>query len=165
MEKKEFKVQIPVGYVIDEENSTFDKIVFKPSPEKLDYRTVFKALYCDEDFQLKTEHDGIDLHLGLKSISGFEQDSVKRLDKVLSYFQLLNIARHFNGDWNPDWQSNEDKYHIASQKKKFMETPPGFVVMTTRILDYGTICFKNEEDAQAVIDNPNFRRILEDYFS
>lgn len=165
MEKKEFKVQIPEGYVIDEENSTFDKVVFKPNPEKLDYRTVFKALYCDEDFNVKTEQDGICLHLGLKAINGFERDSAKRLDKVLSYFQLLNIARYFNGGWKPDWRSNEDKYHIAAQKNKFMETPPGFMVMAERFIDYGAIYFKNKEDAQAVIDNPNFRQILKDYFA
>lgn len=164
MGEKEFKVKIPEGYVIDEENSTFSKIVFKPNPEKLDYRTVVKALYCDEDFRVEKEQNGICVHLGLKAISGFEQDSVKRLDKSLSYLQLLNIAKYFNGDWKPDWQSRNEKYYIMLTKTEFMCMPSGFAVTGTRVIDGGAVYFKNREDAQAVIDNPNFRQILEDYF-
>lgn len=167
MEKKEFRVQIPVGYQIDEENSTFKKIVFKPVADAIDYNDVVKAV-GDEHLTISNDDNGVMLNITIKPndfTRGVKNKYMRMMFRVLAYYQLLNIARYFNGDWKPDWQSNDEKYHIASKKNKFMEVPQGFIVLTTRILDYGTICFKNKEDAQAVIDNPNFWQILKDYFS
>ena len=67
----------------------------------------------------------------------------------------MNIAKYYNGDWKPNWNNlNDCKYHIIYSNG-------------TYAVDYGYICiysniyFKNREDAQAVIDNPNFRNILD----
>lgn len=73
------------------------------------------------------------------------------MNKIIS--QLMNIAKYYNGDWKPDWS---DKYH-----RKYL------IVYNTYIVDYNhgyifsNIYFKNKEDAQEVIDNPNFRDILD----
>ena len=69
----------------------------------------------------------------------------------------MNIAKYYNGDWKPNWSNiNENKFHIfyyANEK--------------TYSIDYNVsysshmVYFKNRKDAQAVIDNPNFRDILD----
>lgn len=85
--------------------------------------------------------------------------------KIVSLANLMDIARYFNGDWNYNANSDECGYMIAYDKT------------TTEICDYqvininadtdmyfGNVMFKNEADAQYVIDNPNFRDILDNIF-
>ena len=75
------------------------------------------------------------------------------IDKILAISQLMNIAKYYNGDWKPDWNNlNECKYHIMCNNG-------AYAVDYSYI--YSNIYFKNREDAQAVIDNPNFRNILD----
>ena len=38
METKEFKIQVPEGYEIDRENSTFENIIFRKTERKLSKR-------------------------------------------------------------------------------------------------------------------------------
>ena len=55
------------------------------------------------------------------------------------------IAEYYNGNWKPDWSNNkEGKFYISYNSN-----------------NVGAIVFKHKEDAQAVIDNPNFREILD----
>lgn len=76
------------------------------------------------------------------------------MDKILAISQLMNIAKYYNEDWEPDWNNQDEyKYYITYNRDTYE-------------VDYNwrTICsniyFKNKEDAQSVIDNPNFRAIL-----
>ena len=52
MESKELKIQIPVGYEIDKENSTFECIRFKPINKKYIhvYNNISNLNYELEDF-------------------------------------------------------------------------------------------------------------------
>lgn len=59
----------------------------------------------------------------------------------------------YNGDWKPDWNSNEHKYNIMRTRE--------YGITSCSSYNEGAIYFKNKEDAQAVIDNPNFRSILD----
>lgn len=165
MKKKEFKVKIPKGYVIDEENSTFYKIVFKPVADAIDYNDVINTV-GKEYSTISNDDNGVMLNITIKPhgfIMGNRNKCVRMMFRIWAYNQLLNIARYYNGDWEPNWEAENLCYHIVKSHSSIY--PKGFVVLPTRILNYGTVYFKNKEDAQAVIDNPNFRRILEDYFS
>lgn len=80
--------------------------------------------------------------------------------KAQAIAQLINIAKYYNGDWKPDWNNrNEDKYYI------YCKRATGEYLVTAN-LAYVTnaIYFKNRADAQAVIDNPNFRPILDEIY-
>lgn len=83
-----------------------------------------------------------------------------RLAKVAAYVALSDIAEYYNKGWKPDWKSSkEEKYRIAYYSSK--ET---YVIKQNFDYNNGTIVFKNEEDARSVIDNPNFREILDVMF-
>lgn len=92
----------------------------------------------------------------IQNLSFFTKNQ-KKLDATN---QLINIASYYNGDWKPDWGNvGEKKYFIVKPYR------PGRLLVDSRLeADYGCVYFRNEEDAQAVIDNPNFRSILDEIF-
>ena len=66
------------------------------------------------------------------------------------------IAKFYNGDWKPDWSSVENKYYII-----YCNRSQCYTTDYKTLIDINTVYFKCEKDAQAVIDNPNFREILD----
>ena len=67
----------------------------------------------------------------------------------------MNIAKYYNGDWKPNWSDpSEYKYFIVYNSNIYK-------VDYNWTSIYDRIYFKNKKDAQAVIDNPNFRDILD----
>lgn len=71
------------------------------------------------------------------------------IDKILAISQLMNIAKYYNWDWN-----NQDEYFIICNRGTY-KVDHGWTSICSNIY------FKNKKDAQAVIDNPNFRDILD----
>lgn len=132
MENNQLIIDIPEGMEIDLENSDLAKGIVKFKK---------KAITYDDILQVT---DSVSVRI-----------STYCIDKILAISQLMNIAKYYNGDWKPDW-SNQDEY------KYFIICNRG-----TYKVDHGwtSICsniyFKNKKDAQAVIDNPNFRSILD----
>ena len=45
METKELKIQVPDGYEIDKENSTFELIKFKPIKKYITYKDICKYIF------------------------------------------------------------------------------------------------------------------------
>lgn len=75
--------------------------------------------------------------------------------KILAFERFVQIARYYNGNWYPNWLDfNEQKYFIYLCEDKYFIT-----CRTTSPENF--CCFKSREDAQKVIDNPNFRGILD----
>ena len=70
--------------------------------------------------------------------------------------KLMNIARYYNKDWEPDWDSFASKFSIS-----FNHTSRKYIVDSSDSRISGNVLFERPEDAQAVIDNPNFRDILD----
>ena len=81
------------------------------------------------------------------------QVSYMNVDKLIALSRLMIIAKYYNRDWKPDWNSNECKYNIMRTNE--------YGITSSSNYNEGTIYFKNKEDAQAVIDNPNFRSTLD----
>lgn len=77
--------------------------------------------------------------------------------KIKAIDKLIDTAEFYNGNWKPDWSNNkEGKFYISYN---FIHN--GYFVIEDNSNNVGTIVFKHKEDAQAVIDNPNFREILD----
>lgn len=119
METKEVKIQVPEGYEIDKENSTFDCIKFKPIKKVLTYEDVAKKLFKDKKGYY-TDERGIILSANFFDNQYDNQyldenncTSEKQAQKLLAINKLMNVAKYLNGDWNPNWEDNkEDKYYI-----------------------------------------------------
>ena len=82
--------------------------------------------------------------------------------KAQAIAQLINIAKYYNGDWEPDWNTSkcntyrESKYYIYYENSENK-----YGVGYTTDINWGNVYFKSRDNAQSVIDNPNFRTILD----
>lgn len=129
-------INVPDGMEIDLQNSNFDTGVIKFKKKELRY----------EDIE-----DSLDIKTFLIPISVNNSSKIKAIDK------LIDIAEFYNGNWKPDWSNNkEGKFYISYN---FIHI--GYFVIEDNSNNVGTIVFKHKEDAQVVIDNPNFREILD----
>ena len=80
---------------------------------------------------------------------------IKQLDKVLALNQLLNIAEYYNKQ-NP----KQGDYPYCITLDEVHEYQEGAYDLS--YTSFGLVAlFNRKEDAQAVIDNPNFKEILD----
>lgn len=131
-------INIPDGMEIDVENSDLKAGVIMFKKKLINFDDVWHALIAKDC--------NAELNLFIKN--------QKKLDAIN---KLMNIASYYNGDWKPDWKNSvEYKYNI-------MRTC-AYGITSSSTYNEGTVYFKNKEDAQAVIDNPNFSSILDEFF-
>lgn len=129
---KEIKIEIPKGYVIDQKNSDLTNGIIKFKKEDINLIDIFAALGADNTII----------------------PVVKINSKLDAIANLMYIAKYYNGDWVPSVHSLF--YYIAFNIKS-----NDYYIAASTYIKYGVVYFKSEADAQAVIDNPNFRHILD----
>lgn len=128
-------LDIPKGMEVDVEKSDLKAGIIAFKKKEISYADVLSALagkgVCPADIKVP------------EMIAG----------KIIALARLMTIAKYYNGDWKPDWNSQEYKYNIMRTSE--------YGITSSSNYNEGAIYFKNKEDAQAVIDNPNFRSILD----
>ena len=124
-------IDIPKGMELDTENTDVAKgVIMLRKKKDITYEEIVKLGFC------------VNSEIGIKA---------------QAIAQLINIAKYYNGDWEPDWNnSNEDKCFIY-----YRYTRDEYAVDADLTEVANVVYFKNDVDAQAVIDNPNFRPILD----
>ena len=161
METKEVKIQVPEGYEIDKEKSTFECVKFKHMNKNITYEdvcdTIFKNDYCyfiDEDggIYLYTTADKNNPDPNKLDPNNAPND--RQLKRLLALNKLFNIAVYYNTKveilcdlYLICYNTIKEEYEIVCNDSEFR---------------FGShVCFYRKEDAQLVIDNPNFREILD----
>ena len=137
---------LPKGYVIDKEHSDLDKGII---------RFKNKWLSLEQLYKIAKESHYITNRSAIKEFSD---------GKLVALANLMDIVRYFNGDWNYDFTKGETGYMIVYDTTM---TEPSYIVCKFNSVTkayYGNPIFKNEADAQYVINNPNFRDILDNIF-
>lgn len=138
MEIKDNKLTIDIseGMEIDIENSDLKAGVIKFKKKEIDY---------------------IDVCISLNSETKLLSVTYTNCKKVIAISQLMDIADYYNGNWKPNWnKQSEYKYYILYDNNN-----------DTYIVDYNgsyvlnNVYFKYKKDAQEVINNQNFREILD----
>ena len=154
METKELKIQAPEGYEVDKDHSTFECIKFKPIKKDITYRDVCKNLFNRDIAYYIDVHGEIKHGCLCNSICDKNNNTTRtQLERFLALNQLLNVAEYYNKVHSDN--TNPCTIVYCKQTKKYNPT------FTDNVYTYGMRTFFNsKEDAQAVIDNPNFREIL-----
>ena len=135
MENNQLTIDIPEGMEIDLENSNLAKGIIKFKQSIITYKDV---------------EDTLKLGINCKSMLVNKNN----VSKLVTLSKLMNIAKYYNGDWEPDWNNQDEyKYFIIYDTDTYKVDYSWTVICNN-------IYFKNKKDAQAVIDNPNFRDIL-----
>ena len=130
-----FVLDIPKGMEVDIEKSDLKAGVIKFRKKKICYADVLSTLAYKDVYPADIKVP--------EMIAG----------KIIALARLMTIAKYYNGDWKPDWNSKEYKHNIMRTSE--------YGITSSSVYNEGAIYFKNKEDAQAVIDNPNFRSILD----
>ncbi len=135
MKDKKIVLDIPKEMEVDIEKSDLKAGIIKLRKRVIGYMDAISAL-ADKDVS-----------------PACIQVSYMNVDKLIALSRLMIIAKYYNRDWKPDWNSNEYKYNIMRTNE--------YGITSSSNYNEGAIYFKNKEDAQAVIDNPNFRSTLD----
>lgn len=140
MENNQLTIDVPEGMEIDLENSDLTKGIVKFRSKWL---TIAEIISCEWSYSSITV-------------------SASTRKKIIAISNLMDIAKYFNGDWKYKVNGGERGYMIAYDCS-IKESPYYKVNVINPITDvyYGNPIFKNDVDAQYVIDNPNFRDILD----
>lgn len=151
METKEVKIQVPEGYEIDKENSTFELIKFKPIKKVLTYEDVAEELFFGKGM-CYTTYDGSIINVISCSKSEYKQPnnftSEKQAQKLLAINRLMNVARYLNGDWQPDWSDGTSQKYYLSIKKEDSSITTDFALQKCS----GVVHFKTLYLAQQAIE-------------
>jgi len=106
METKELRVQIPEGFEIDKDKSTFEKIIFKKKDTKPrsweEYCDNFKGRY----YYIQDNRDGIATSFTHKGIISEYKNifpSKEMAETFLAMMQLMSLRQAWIDDWEPDW--------------------------------------------------------------
>ena len=144
---KSVEFDLPNGYVIDKYNSDLDKGIIRFKRKWLSIEEVYDALFKRKEVTYRQN---------LKDFSNI---------KMLVIANFMDIAKYFNGNWNYKSNGNDCGYIIAYDKTT--TEPYGYQIVHINAdtdMYFGNITFKHEADARYVIDNPNFRAILDKIF-
>lgn len=140
------QIDLPDGYIIDKGNSDFDKCIIAFKHKWLTLEQVYKSIkennYLTYSSSIKDFRDG----------------------KLIALANLMDIAKYFNRDWNYDFTKKCVGYSIVYCKLAEESHYSVREIDNSFHTYYGNPVFKNEADAQYVIDNPNFRNILDKIF-
>lgn len=126
METKEFKIQVPEGYEIDKENSTFECIKFKKK------KTIS---YSDISYKL------------IEDFGGISYSSSKHRDKIFAINKLLFVAKYLNGGWVPNFNNSEQaKYFITVDRYGILQVNDVYSIFSSLVY------FKTKELAYQAIE-------------
>lgn len=117
METKELKIQIPEGYEIDKENSSFEKIVFKKKEDTkprsweeycyLQKSKHAKGYFTDRNAYI-TEANWTTMNNPLMWRSMFPSKELCDASRAMA--QLMSIRNSWIGDWKYEWDGKDVKY-------------------------------------------------------
>jgi hypothetical protein len=134
IKNNQLTIEIPEGMEIDTENSSLAEGIIKFKPKYITYSKIVNSFNS------------------ITNTNVYIHSSDTKALKAIA--QLMNIAKYYNGDWKPDWSDpSEYKYFIVYNSNTYK-------VDYNWTSIYDRIYFKNKKDAQSVIDNLNFRAIL-----
>lgn len=132
-------VECPNGYSIDVEHSDLSKGIIKFKNDNITLEDIY-------------ENQGKDTF-----ITNVVNNNTHTYNKISAIAKLIDIANYYNVNWKPDWNNDSRaKYSIIYDNYK-----NNYITAKTYCVNSSLIYFNNEQDAQAVIDNPNFRDILD----
>jgi len=152
--EKSIKIDVPKGYEIDKEKSTFERIVFKPIIEE-------NLPECWEDLKsIEGYYTEANSSIGCAEPSRIIPQNMniwptyKEAEASIALAQLFQLRNAYNGDWTPDWEDyDERKYQVITQ---------GDQINVVALDDCcSPLVFKSLELGEKFISCPKIRELIE----
>ena len=157
MEAKEFKIQVPEGYEIDKEKSTFEKIVFKKVD---DLPKSWEELEFIDGFFVSSLSDIA--KIGNNTTNDKNNKNVfptkEEAEACLALAQLCQLRDRYNDGWKPDWENRaQNKFIIYIHPDN--EILFDKISANTHAISRHLLTFKTEEIRDKFLEN--FRDLIE----
>lgn len=112
---KDLKIEIPEGHEIDQEKSTFEKIIFKKvgKPMEWEYIKKIDGYYVDTASDLISVQSVATILGNNKNVFPTKQDAASSL----ALAQLLQLRKAWIGEWEAIWDGGRFMYVITRCKK------------------------------------------------
>lgn len=112
---KNFKIEVPQGYEIDKDHSTFENIVFKKVDELPSSWRDLKDIrgYFVEGASAISSYEGYSQHKNRNIFATKEQ-----AEASLALAQLSQLREVYRNGWKPDWNDYRRKYGISLYKNE-----------------------------------------------
>lgn len=151
METKEMKIQVPEGYEIDKEKSTFENIVFKKVEKELlkswgELDNV-SGYYVDKNSKV---YNCIDHTTANDNRNIFP--TREEAEACLALAQLCQLRDRYNDGWKPDWKNDTELKYVI---EIFYDN----IVKRIYECRYKVLAFKTEELRDKFLEN--FRDLIE----
>ena len=147
-EMKKIKVEVPEGMEVDLEKSIINEH---------EVSIVYKAIKKEEYSDVTPKNTPFILRVNTPSYCFYDKiGSENQMLKIFAINQLQNIANYYNGDKEVNFNDESKKYFLY-----YYAGDNEYRVQSTLLYNNGGVHFLNKQDAQSVIDNPNFREILD----
>lgn len=152
MENKELKIEVPQGYEIDKENSTFEKIVFKKVEKELpkcwEELGEIKGWYVDSFSDIMPCDKGDTDKDNDKNIF----PTIEEAEACLALAQLCQLRDRYNDGWKPDWENRaQNKFiiYIHPNNKILFDK----ISANTHAISRHLLTFKTEELRNKFLEN------------
>ena len=157
-EQKSIKIEIPDGYEIDNEKSTFTNIVFKPigvkCPKSWEDAFIGNPI-CG--YWIGAPSEIIECDTNALPVDKNVFKTEKQAKSALAYAQITQLMALpcYNGDWIPDWENrNEEKY--------FPYRANNIILSGIVYAEFQHVAFKSYDVYKAFIEN--HEDLLRQYF-
>ena len=149
MKNKELKIQVPEGYEIDKENSTFENIVFKRKelPKSWEDLGAIRGFYVNVHSEIRDYEGCIS-----KDSNKNTFPTIEEAEACIALSQLCQLRDRYNDGWKPDWDS-------MSETKYVLEISRNIVVKNFYGNRHKILAFKTEELRDKFLEN--FRDLIE----
>jgi len=129
MKTQELTIEAPKGFQIDQEKSTFEKIVFKEISNNFD--KIFKYHNTNQE-EFDKKYAEIPFH-------------------VKAYQKEVMLAAFYNKNWSPNWKNNNEEKHYAwFYMDEFRLNDVDFSSFNSRVP--ARLCYKNKKDLLEAIE-------------
>ena len=115
MKDRELKIEVPNGYEIDKEKSTFEKIIFKKVqdlPKSWKEFGEVKGWFVDNMCEIDYYNEGDSTNDMDKNLFPTEEEA----EACLALAQLCQLRDRYNDGWKPCWNTNTMKHCIYVSK-------------------------------------------------
>ena len=147
---KELKIEIPKGYEIDRDKSTFEKIVFKEIKKELPKS--WYELNSLDGFYVGRESDivaVVDLVIDVDNRNVFKTKEQAEASIALS--QLSQLRELYRQGWMPNWCKKDEKWGVMFENNK---------ICVYRCWNYNVfLTFQTEEIAKEFLEK--FRDLIQ----
>lgn len=157
-EQKCISIEVPDGYEIDSEKSTFTNIVFKPIECK--YPKSWEDAFIDSPICGYWVNKFSEIRKADWNAVSYDKNvfkTEKQAKSALAYAQITQLMALscYNGDWTPDWGNHSEKKYCPCAIK-------GQIIPSFEYNEFNHIAFKDFDICESFLKN--HEDLLRQYF-